>query len=338
MNSNSYRDEIVVFIEFHGNRIEDVSLELLSKASQLGRDHSLSVSSILLGTPSKDLIMHLTRYGSQKIYLVEDPALNDYHLLAYTHIISEMLKKIRPSIFLMGATPLGMELAPRVAARLRTGLSAHCIDLSLDEDGNLIQSVAGFGGQVIAMIVCPEKRPQMATVMPGVFQKIIRSSKEYTVDKMEFDLSKILQNRPKKIGEEKIEVKSYGLEKAEVIVAGGFGLGSKQNWALLEELAKILGGAVGATRPAVDEGWAEEGQMIGQSGIKVKPKLYIGVGISGQMHHVVGMDESGYIISINNDPNAEIFNVSDMIIVKDFKDILPLLIEELKKRLQKFEN
>jgi electron transfer flavoprotein alpha subunit len=245
-----------------------------------------------------------------------------------------LIREYQPKILLMGATAMGVELAPRVAAKVRTGLSAHCIDLKLDDKGQLLQVVPGWGGGVVATISCPDHRPQMATVMPGTMKALSPAERKGEVKEIDVQLP------DKDLGPEVLEVRrekpeGLPLEKTEVVVAGGWGIGSEENWRMLEELAHLLGGAVGATRPPVDEGWAQEGQMIGQSGKTVRPTLYIGVGISGVMHHVVGMDQSKHVITINSDPTADIFETSDVIVVEDFKKILPSLIEEIRSRLKR---
>jgi len=232
---------------------------------------------------------------------------------------------------LFGATSLGVELAPRLAARLKTGLSAHCIDLQLDADGHLLQMVPGWGGGVVATIKTPDHRPQMATVMPGVMKKLQPAAKSgeaipLTIGE-DLDLS-----GPEVLEVHREEPQGRPLETAGVVVAGGFGVGGREGWQLLEELAKLLGGAVGATRPPVDEGWAAEEQMIGQSGKTVRPRLYIGAGISGMSHHVVGMDESEFVVAINTDPKAAIFEYADLAIVGDCREIIPRLLDELRGR------
>lgn len=228
---------------------------------------------------------------------------------------------------------MGVELAPRVAAKVRTGLSAHCIDLRLNNEGHLVQVVPGWGGGVVATITCPEHRPQMATVMPGTMMARSPVEREGEIKEIDIRLPE-LDLGPKVVEIEKEEPAELPLEKADVVIAGGWGIGGQEDWQMIEELAGLLGGAVGATRPPVDEGWAREEQMIGQSGKTVRPTLYIGVGISGVMHHVVGMDQSKHVISINIDPDAEIFEVSDIIVAEDFRKIVPKLIEEIKTRLK----
>ncbi|NPA15285.1 MAG: electron transfer flavoprotein subunit alpha/FixB family protein [Deferribacteres bacterium] len=319
-----------VFIEQIEGKISEVGLELLSKARELADQKGTYTAAILLGDFSKEDAKKLTHYGADKVFLFSDERLNRYCCLAYSRLITPLVEREKPEALFMGATPLGADLAPRVAAQLETGLSAHCVDLRLGEDGILEQIVPGFGGTMMAVIICPEKRPQMATVMPGVFKKS-ESHKKGEVIEEEVTLSgedfipEAVEYRTKK-------QKTVPLEGANVVVCGGYGMENEENWKLLEELASVLGGAVGATRPAVDEGWAPEEVMIGQSGKIVRPKLYIGAGISGVMHHVVGIQDSDIIVVINKDPGAQFFEVCDFGVVGDAEKILPALIEKLKER------
>ena len=325
---------IWVFAEQRNKDLQEVGLELLGKARELADQADRDVTAVLLGNDIEPLSPLLIQHGADRVFVVEDPRLEPYRLLTYSIVLERLIRDYEPEILLMGATAMGVELAPRVAAKVRTGLSAHCIDLRLGNRGELLQVVPGWGGGVIATITCPDHRPQMATVMPGALKTPSPMKREGAVKKIEVDFP------DKDLGPEVLEVirerrEELPLEKAEVVVAGGWGVGGEENWKMVEDLAGVLGGAVGATRPPVDEGWAQEGQMIGQSGKTVRPTLYIGVGISGVMHHVVGMDQSNHIISINIDQNAEIFDTSDIIVVEDFKKILPPLIREIKARLKK---
>jgi electron transfer flavoprotein alpha subunit len=332
VSKNDYAG-IWVFAEQRGGELHEVSLELLGKARELGGQANQKVIGILLGHHVKPLAQNLLNCGADAVLLADDMHLANYRLLPYALVLESLIKTHQPEILLLGATALGVELAPRVAAKVRTGLSAHCIDLKLDSEGRLLQVVPGWGGGVIATISCPDHRPQMATVMPGTMKAL--SPVERTGEIREIEVKPPNGS----MGPEVLEVKrekpeELPLEKADVVVAGGWGIGGEENWKLIEELASVLGGAVGATRPPVDEGWVEEGQMIGQSGKTVRPTLYIGIGISGVMHHVVGMDQSKHIITINSDPNAEIFETSDVIVVEDFEKIVPKLIEGLKAKLK----
>jgi electron transfer flavoprotein alpha subunit len=322
-----------VFAEQRGGELHAVSLELLGKARELADQANQRVVGILLGHKVNPLAQDLINYGADAVLLVDEIRLENYRLLPYALVLEHLIKTHQPEILLMGATALGVELAPRVAAKVRTGLSAHCIDLKLDSEGRLLQVVPGWGGGLIATISCPDHRPQMATVMPGTMKAL--SPVERTGEIREIKVKPPNGD----MGPEVLEVKreepeELPLEKADVVVAGGWGIGSEENWNLIEELASVLGGAVGATRPPVDEGWVEEGQMIGQSGKTVRPTLYIGIGISGVMHHVVGMDQSKHIITINSDPRAEIFETSDVIVIEDFGKIIPKLIDGLKAKLK----
>jgi len=269
--------------------------------------------------------------------LAEHPSLEPYRLLPYTAVLTRACREQRPEVFLFGGTSMGMELAPRVAARLGTGLSAHCLDLRWDEKGELLQVVPGWGGGVLATIKCPRHRPQMATVMPGVLRKPTGASREGQVITLTVE-EELVSEGPEVVEIYRGKPSERPLEEAEVVVAGGFGVGGLEGWRLVEELARELGGAVGATRPPVDEGWAREEQMIGQSGKTVRPRLYVGVGISGMSHHVVGMDESEFIVAINKDPKAPIFEVADVAVVGDYREILPALLEALRSRRSIDEN
>jgi len=323
--------EVWVVAEQRGGVLHDVGLELLGKARELVGQTGGRVSALLLGHEVEGLIGRLLSHGADRVFVADDPRLEPYRMMPYLSILDSACRDHDPDVVLLGSSSMGVELAPRLAARLETGLSAHCIDLQLDDDGKLLQMVPGWGGGVVATIKCPDHRPQMATVMPGVMKKSDGYAGAKGVvtlvvgDDLDTSGPKVLEVRAEK-------PEGMPLEQAEVVVAGGWGIGGKEGWRLLEELASLLGGAVGATRPPLDEGWAEEGQMIGQSGKTVRPRFYIGAGISGVMHHVVGMDEADFIVAINTDPNAPLFEVCDLAIVEDYKKILPPLIEEIKQR------
>jgi electron transfer flavoprotein alpha subunit len=327
--------DIWVFAEQRGGVLHDVGFELIGKARFLLEPRGGSVSAILLVNGVEELANDLIARGADRVILGESDLLEPYRLMPYVSVLESACRAQDPDIILFGATSLGVELAPRLAARLNTGLSAHCIDLQIDGDGKLLQMVPGWGGGLIATIKCPDHRPQMATVMPGVMKKLDPTQR--SGETLRLDLGDDLDvSGPRVLAVHKEEPKGgMPLEGADVVVAGGWGVGSEEGWKLVEELAGALGGAVGATRPPVDEGWASEAQMIGQSGKTVRCRLYIGMGVSGMMHHVVGMDESDFIVAINTDPRAAIFEVSDLAIVGDYREIVPPLVEEIKSRLQK---
>ena len=326
------RQHIGVFIEQRGGVLHDVGLELLGKARELIEVSKGTVSAFVLG---RDISAHsedLIARGADTVLLADSSALEPYRLLPYTSVLAQACKTYDPDILLFGATRMGIELAPRLAARLNTGLSAHCMDLRLDTEGKLLQMVPGWGGGVVATIRCPLHRPQMATVMPGVMKKLVPT--ERSGECIHLDVREDIQWSGPKVLEVHIEEpKEMPLEKADVVVAGGWGIGNPDGWIILQDLAALLCGAVGATRPPVDEGWVPESRMIGQSGKTVKPRLYMGIGISGMSHHVVGMDESECIVSINTNPNAAIFEVSDVAVVGDYREILPPLLKEIRARL-----
>jgi electron transfer flavoprotein alpha subunit len=326
------QDQMWVFIEQRAGVLHEVGFELLGKARELAGAAGTKVAAVLLGDQVAGLADSLIAYGADTVLLAEHAGLEPYHLLPYTAVLARACRDYLPSVFLLGATAMGMELAPRVAARLNTGLSAHCIDLRLDDDGNLLQMVPGWGGGVVAAIKCPEHRPQMATVMPGVIKKPEPAPRSGEVIRLAVadDLD---DAGPRVLEVHREPPKGRPLETAEVLVAGGWGMGGPEGWQLLEELVELLGGAVGATRPPVDEGWAREDQMIGQSGKTVRPRLYIGVGISGMSHHLVGMDESEMVVAINSDPKAPIFEVADIVMVGDYRQILPPILAEIRRRL-----
>jgi electron transfer flavoprotein alpha subunit len=326
------KQHIGVFVEQRGDVLHNVGLELMGKARELADISKGTVSAFLLGRDVSSLSEHLIAMGADTVLLANSPFLEPYRLLSYTSVLARACKTYTPDILLFGATHMGIELAPRLAARLETGLSAHCIDLRLDSQGRLLQVVPGWGGGVVATILCPHHRPQMATVMPGVMKKLTptKRSGECIMLPVKDDLHR---SGPRVLEVHIEEPKEMPLEKADVVVAGGWGIGDRKGWVLLEDLATLLCGAVGATRPPVDEGWVSDNRMIGQSGKTVKPRLYIGVGISGMSHHVVGMDESDCIVAVNTNPNAAIFEVSDVAVVGDYREILPPLMEEIRKRL-----
>lgn len=321
--------EVWVYSEHRDGILHEVSLEILTKGREIADKIKGSLSAVLMGDDLDAVAEVLIDYGADRVHLIEHSDLPPYPGHKTVEILCELVKEYNPEVFLFGATSIGGELAPKIACRLRTGLSAHCIDLDFNENGHLQQVVPAFGGGVLATIVCPDRKPQMATIKPGVMKVGKKESRNGEVLKREICSKneseiKILET----IREVPMEMP---LEKAEIVVAGGWGVGDKEHWQKLEELAALLQGGVGATRPAVDEGWAKEFQMIGQSGKTVRPKLYIGFGISGVMHHMVGIQDSGFVIAVNNGANADIFKMCDFGVVGDLKKVLPHLINEIKK-------
>ncbi|MFC1852539.1 4-hydroxyphenylacetate 3-hydroxylase N-terminal domain-containing protein [candidate division CSSED10-310 bacterium] len=318
-----------VYVSHSDNKIDDVSFELLGKSTHLADIANSSLEAIIIGNKVKKLAEKLLDYGPSTVYYVEDKRLAKFCSPLYAHALAELVKKYKPETLLMGSTFTNESLAARVAAKFNTGLSAHCVDLKFDGQ-NLVQTVPGFGGNIMANIICRENRPQMATVAQGIFEPRKSQKVGAKIRKEKVTIPTTLRT-PKEIEYHRAKPsKEKPLGKAETVVAGGFGVGSKENWKLVEDLARQLNGAVGATRPPVDEGWAHVDQMIGASGKVIKPTLYIGIGISGMMHHTVGIHGSKVIIAINNDPKAPIFNMADYGIIGDFKEIVPTLIHQLK--------
>jgi electron transfer flavoprotein alpha subunit len=321
--------KIWIYCEERQGKVAEVSLELLGKALELGRASGRKVAAVLVGSQLDLLTEMLSNFGADEIVAADHPLLSDYCNQTYVRVLAEAVHRSQPEIFLLGATAVGTDLAARLAARLRTGLSAHCVDLGISSEGELRAVVPGWGGGVLATIRCPHTKPQMATVMPGVFGMPTAGRSGGKVIPLDVDV------KPEEITYrilevEKEELPDSSLDRAEVVIAGGWGVGSREDWQRLEELASELKGAVGATRPPVDEGWAKGSQMIGQSGRTVHPKLYIGIAISGEMHHMVGIKDAAWMVAVNQDPAAPIFSQCDMGLVGDFREILPLVIRAIR--------
>ena len=320
--------DICVYLEHTGSELASVSGELLSKGRELASQVGWSLSGIIIGQDISGLADQAFEYGADRVIIADDPKLTSFEVQAYTHVAYQIMVLYKPSVFLFGATMDGRDLAGRLAVRLRTGLNADCTGLELNEDsGVLICEVSGFGGGVLALIEMQEHRPQMATVRPGVFvQNKLASWSKGEVLRPELDLpdavfrSRVLE---RSVGEE------VDLTQTPVLVAGGRGIDGK--FELLEELATLLGGDFGATRPPVDDGYIERERQIGQTGAMCKPDLAIVCGVSGAFHFVVGIQDAGTVIAINSDPEAPIFDYADYCIVADIHELLPGLIESLKQ-------
>ncbi|AZR72842.1 electron transfer flavoprotein subunit alpha [Anoxybacter fermentans] len=327
-----YKD-VWVFGEQRNGQLNQVVYELIGEgrklANKLGENLCVALIGNKLTSKAKDLI----NYGVDKVYLVDEEGLAIYNDEAYTAVMTELINCYKPSIILLGATAIGRSLGPRVAARIKTGLTADCTGLDIDsESGILLQTRPAFGGNIMATIVCKNHRPQMATVRQGVMKPAKRKSGyNGQVIKHHFDYNKLnLRTRVLKVVEEITDM--VKLEEADIIVSGGRGVGSAENFKLIRELAEVLGGAVGASRAAVDNGWIPYAHQVGQTGKTVSPKIYIACGISGAVQHLVGMRSSDVIIAINKDPNAPIFNVATYGLVGDLNQIIPAMIKEIKLR------
>lgn len=327
----SDRKGVWVFAEQREGQLNKVSLELLGKAQELGAALSQSVSAALLGDGVAGLAETLIGYGAETVYLVEHKALKDFRTSAYTQALEELVRQYKPNILLMGATHLGRDLAPRVSRRVEVGLTADCTELSIDPtEGILLQTRPAFGGNVMATIANRYSRPQMATVRPGVMEAVKKPGAKGTVIKHEASL------REEEIGTRVLELvrekkKKANLSEAKVIVAGGRGVGDAGGFKVLEDLAAVLGGEVAGTRVAVEEGWIPADRQVGQTGQSVRPELYVACGISGAIQHRAGMMNSRYIIAVNKDPRAPIFQVADWGIVGDVHEVVPEMIQQFKK-------
>ncbi len=344
-------DGVWVLAEQKDNKLLDVSLELVSEARKLAEKLDEDVAAVLAGEDVKEEAKELIAYGADHVYVIEDQELKNYRTEPYAHVFAELITEYKPEIVLLGATNNGRDLGPRLSTRLQTGLTADCTQLDIDKEKEiLLQTRPAFGGNLMATIVCPNHRPQMSTVRPGVMEK---AEPDYDrtgdITETEADLGDEIKSEVKnkvvKIGSHlhdadiltqiKEVVKeasaSVNLEEAEIIVAGGRGVGSPEGFECIEELADVLTGEVGASRAVVDEGWIDKEHQVGQTGKTVQPRLYIACGISGAIQHRAGMKTSDYIIAINTDSEAEIFDICDYGIVGDLHEIVPLLAKEFQQ-------
>lgn len=327
--------EVWVIGEHRRGRLEEVSLELLSKGTALSQKMGVTLSSVLLGDKVEEVARELVFHGAEKVYLLEDARFRYYQSEAYARLLAGVIKEHEPQIILMGATEIGKELAPKVAAKLRTGLTAHCIDLYVGEvDGvpHLIHVVPGWGGNLVMHIICPQRRPQVVTVKPGVLPKAARDeNKKGKIIRVKPDVRDEDFRRIETV--EVVEESPQGklLESADVVVCGGWGMNALGDFSRVQELADILGGVAAGTRPAMDKGWVDEARMVGQSGKTVSPGLFVSLGASGAMHYTTGFMGSKVILAVDQNPQAPVFQMADIGIVGDLREVLPCLIEELKK-------
>jgi electron transfer flavoprotein alpha subunit len=322
---------ICVFAEAEEDGFTAVAFELLNEAKTLSADLDQPVAAIAIGSGLKDKASQLIAAGADKVYLVDDPAMAAPLIEPYTRVLVDLISKYKPAVLLAGATSFGRSVMPAVAAILETGLTADCTALAVDPETKLIrQTRPTFGGNLMATIVCPERRPQMATVRPHVFKRgSLDENRQGEIIEAALDKA-VFSSVTRLVSKEKELAGGVKLEDAEVIVAGGRGMGGPDNLELLNELARLFKGAVGATRPLVDEGWLPYVHQVGQTGKTVGPKLYMACGISGAVQHTAGMSTSEIVVAINSDPDAPIFQCADYALVGDVKEILPALIERIK--------
>jgi electron transfer flavoprotein alpha subunit len=341
MNLEEYKG-VFVFAQQVDNQLSSIAFELLGKAKDLAKDLDTNVTAVLIGSGVKDLSDQLAAYGADRVIVVDDPELKDYRTEPYTHALASVIKEFKPEIMLVGATAIGRDLGPRVSARVATGLTADCTQLDIGDfplvakegqeqkHNQLLMTRPAFGGNTIATIACPNNRPQMATVRPGVMQKIapIEGAKAEVV---EYNPGFTPDNKYVEILEVvKAVTDTVDIMDAKILVSGGRGVGSPENFKILEDLAEAIGGEVSCSRAVVDSGWKPKDLQVGQTGKTVRPQVYFAIGISGAIQHVAGMEESDLIIAINKDETAPIFEVADYGLVGDLNKIVPKLTELIK--------
>jgi len=319
-----------VIAEHYKRKIHSVAFQLLGKGRELSDTLGVNLTFVILGDSFDEKLEDFSRYGMDEIIYVKSPILKDYYSDLYVKVISELIIENKPEIILIGATPTGRDFAPRVAKRLNAGLTADCtgLDINLDTK-NLLQTRPTFGGNIMATIRTPSSRPQMATVRPGIFKAPQKGGNKASIRKIvySFEEKDSVSKIVKVINMSKTAV---NLEDAKIIVAGGRGVGSKDNFKLIEDLANLLGAELGGSRITIELNWLDPDRQIGQTGVTVSPKLYIACGISGAIQHIVGMENSDVIVAINKDPSASIFNVAHYGIVGDLHEVIPILIKEIK--------
>ncbi|TGE35355.1 electron transfer flavoprotein subunit alpha/FixB family protein [Desulfosporosinus fructosivorans] len=332
MNINDCRN-IWVFVETEHGQVKNVALELINEGKKLAHTVGEELIAIVIGHKMENVVQTVISYGADQVILVDGAEYQDYTTDAYTNAFTKLIKIHQPSAVLVGATINGRDLAPRIACRMGTGLTADCTGLEISPEGEVTWTRPAMGGNLMANIICPNTRPQMGTVRPGVFKRGT-SDKDRTANIIREEIS-----TPEKEIRTKLRdfihvagIAGVKIEEADIIVSGGLGIGKAENFMLLQELASALGGAVAASRAAVDEGWISPLQQVGQTGKTVGPKLYIACGISGAIQHVAGMSSSDFVVAINKDPEARIFDIADFGIVGDLFEIVPLLTDEIRKR------
>ena len=342
MNLEEYKG-VFVFAQQVDNKLNGIALELVGKGKDLAKDLGTEVTAVLIGSDVMSLTKELAEYGADRIIVVDDPELKEYRTEPYAHALAEVIKKYKPEIMLVGATAIGRDLGPRVSARIHTGLTADCTQLEIGDfpinpipgreqlHNQLLMTRPAFGGNTIATIACPNFRPQMATVRPGVMQKAERVEGAQAVIE-EFNPGFVPNNKYVEILDIVKAVSDVeDIMDAKILVSGGRGVGSAENFKLLDDLAEALGGTVSCSRAVVDAGWKSKDLQVGQTGKTVRPHAYFAIGISGAIQHLAGMEESDIIIAINKDETAPIFDVADYGIVGDLNKILPALTEKIKE-------
>ena len=344
MNLEQYKG-VFIYAQQVDNKIDAIALELLGKANDLAADLGTDVTAVLIGSDVKGLVDELAEYGADKVIVVDDPELKEYRTEPYTHALASVINEYKPDILLVGATAIGRDLGPRVSARVATGLTADCTLLEIGDfplvalpnqeqkHNQLLMTRPAFGGNTIATIACPDNRPQMATVRPGVMQKLDKVAGK-KAEVIEYNPGFVPNNKYVEILEISKAISDIkDIMDAKILVSGGRGVGSAENFKLLDDLAEVLGGQVSCSRAVVDSGWKPKELQVGQTGKTVRPQVYFAIGISGAIQHVAGMEESDIIVAINKDEDAPIFDVADYGVVGDLNKIVPALTEAIKAEL-----
>ena len=335
-------NNVFVYIEIEDKEIADVSLELLTKGRELANTLGVKLEAVVIGKDIKGVAPELAKYGADTVWVADNDIFAPFRTLPHTAVMVGLIKQEKPQIALFGATPVGRDFAPRVSSALHSGLTADCTELVIGdhkdaktgtEYSNLLYQIRpAFGGNIIATIVNPECRPQMATVREGVMRKeTLATPAKGEIREIDWKAMVSDADLAVRIIDRHIEERKINIKGASVIVAGGYGVGSKEGFKLVHELAEVLGGEVGASRAAVDAGFTEHERQIGQTGVTVRPKLYIACGISGQIQHTAGMDGSSMIVSINTDPEAPINNIADYAIIGSVEEVIPKMIKYYKQ-------
>ena len=343
MNNLEAYKGVFVFAQQVDNVISNIAFELIGKGKELAKDLGVEVTAVLVGSDVKGLADQLAEYGADKVIVVDDPELKEYRTEPYTHAIASVIEEFKPEIFLIGATAIGRDLGPRVCARIHTGLTADCTKLDIGDfpmnpvpgretkHNQLLMTRPAFGGNTIATIACPDFRPQMATVRPGVMQKAPKEAGKKAVV-TEFNPGFTKNNKYVDILEVvKAVSNTVDIMDAKILVSGGRGVGSPENFKILDDLAEAIGGTVSCSRAVVENGWKPVDVQVGQTGKTVRPNVYFAIGISGAIQHLAGMEESDIIVAINKDESAPIFDVADYGVVGDLNKIVPMLTEKIKE-------
>lgn len=332
MNIADYKG-VWVYAEQREGELQKVALELLGKGKEIANKLGTELTAVLIGNKVENIAKELLAFGADKVIYAEDEKLAHFTTDAYTKVICDLVNERKPEVMFIGASFLGRDLGPRVSGRLGTGLTADCTGLDIEEGTNqLMMTRPAFGGNLMATIMCTEHRPQMATVRPGVFDKLAKDESKIDESKIE-KVSATLGAEDLRVAVKevvKIAKEVADVSEAQFIVSGGRGVGSKENFAILQELADVLGATVAGSRAAVENGWVDAALQVGQTGKTVRPIVYIAVGISGAIQHLAGMQDSDYIIAINRDADASIMHVADLGLVGDYSKIIPELVEQIK--------